>query len=564
MKKKRLKLAVLVTFLGVGVAVFPGSNVYAAEVNEIYNADTDPCFENDMELYCQYVESHELSDYLDGRDGIFGDISSSDIFAEKVKVADFDGDNRVEVWVTGPSAAANNIAGILDISNGEVRCVFNGWGSEVGRYTDPQTGKTGLVIYEGNTEGEEDCYLRESLYDVDWNNTAILYEMQGSQLEDTMTYTAYTDGGQRQLTMQEYSDETENLKNSCIKTEAVAETKRETGDEIPHMDKQQVLEFLQEVLSPGSSENSDLSQDSPVTSYPEYDEIIWQYYNGVNANWSMEDYSEKNLCYLAGYETSSSDIGYCTMDIDGDGIEELLIGSVNKDADPYTGMFFDLYTMIDGQRTLVVSSAERNRYYLCEDHTIAYEGSGSAWNSDYKYYDFVSGKLQFKENVFYDAYDHPENPWFYAITEDCTDYSTPISEEEGQNIMEKYSHMNIPYVSLSEIGSQTVAETTQPETSSYRQQAEESVKTAEQKASSALTGSEQYEIWDNCLNEIWSYLQEALSSEDMDTLTQEELDWITGKENIINSAENPSAEETLIKVAEITKERVYELLDRLS
>ena len=564
MKKKRLKLAVLVTIFCAGVAVFPGSNVYAAEVNEIYNADTDPYFENDMELYCQYVESHELSDYLDGRDGIFGDISSSDIFAEKVKVADFDGDNRVEVWVTGPAAAANNIAGILDVSNGEVRCVFNGWGSEVGRYTDPQTGKTGLVIYEGNAEGEEDCHLRESLYDVDWNNAAILYEMQGSQLEDTMTYTAYTDGGQRQLTMQEYSDETENLKNSCIKTEAVAETKRETGDEIPHMDKQQVLEFLQEVLSPGSSENSDLSQDSPVTSYPEYDEIIWQYYNGVNANWSMEDYSEKNLCYLAGYETSSSDIGYCTMDIDGDGIEELLIGSVNKDADPYTGMFFDLYTMIDGQRTLVVSSEERNRYYLCEDHTIAYEGSGSAWNSDYKYYDFVSGKLQFKENVFYDAYDHPENPWFYTTTEDCTDYSTPISEEEGQNIMEKYSHMNIPYVSLSEIGSQAVAETTQPETSSYRQQAEESVKTAEQKASSALTGSKQYEIWDNCLNEIWSYLQEALSSEDMDALTQEELDWIAGKDNIINSAENPSAEETLIKVAEITKERVYELLDRLS
>lgn len=185
-------------------------------------------------------------------------------------------------------------------------------------------------------------------------------------------------------------------------------------------------------------------------------------------------------------------------------------------------------------------------------------------SSSFKYYDFVSGQLQIKENVFLDGFDHPENPWFYTTTEDCTDYSIPISEEEGQNIRGKYSHMNIPYVSLSEIGSQTVAETTQPETSSYRQQAEESVKTAEQKASSALTGSEQYEIWDNCLNEIWSYLQEALSSEDMDTLTQEELDWITGKENIINSAENPSAEETLIKVAEITKERVYELLDRLS
>lgn len=116
--------------------------------------------------------------------------------------------------------------------------------------------------------------------------------------------------------------ETENLKNSCIETEAVAEIKREAEDEIPHMDKQQVLEFLQEVLSPGSSENSDPSQDSPITSYPEYDEIIRQYYNGVNANWSMSDYSDRNLCYLAGYEMSSSDLGYCTMDIDGDGIEE--------------------------------------------------------------------------------------------------------------------------------------------------------------------------------------------------------------------------------------------------
>ena len=276
----------------------------------------------------------------------------------------------------------------------------------------------------------------------------------------------------------------------------------------------------------------------------------------------MSDYSDRNLCYLAGYETSSSDLGYCTMDIDGDGIEELMIGSVNADAD--TSMFFDLYTMVNGQRSLVISSGERDRYYLCEDHTIANEASGGAMSSSFKYYDFVSGQLQIKENVFLDGFDHPENPWFYTTTEDCTDYSTPISEEEGQNIRGKYSHMNIPYVSLSEIGSQTVAETTQPETSSYRQQAEESVKTAEQKASSALTGSEQYEIWDNCLNEIWSYLQEALSSEDMDTLTQEELDWITGKENIINSAENPSAEETLTKVAEITKERVYELLDRLS
>ena len=71
-----------------------------------------------------------------------------------------------------------------------------------------------------------------------------------------------------------------------------------------------------------------------------------------------------------------SSLGYCTMDINGDGIEELMIGSVNENA--YTGMFFDLYTIVDGQISLVISSGERDRYYLCEDYTIANEGSGGA------------------------------------------------------------------------------------------------------------------------------------------------------------------------------------------
>ena len=534
MKKNYLKSAMFITVFVAGTAVISQSkDVYAA-----YDVDTDPYFENDMNLYCQYVDSHELEDFLDGRDGIFGDASMLDIHAQRVKVADFDGDNRAEVWVTGPSASANSIAGILDVSNEEVKCVFNGWGKEWGRYTDPETGQTGLVIAEGNSDGEGYTHTRESLYDENWDCITLL-ETENNGIESTDINT---------------NDEVyEQIRSNCTETESVAEI------ESDNMDKQEIISFLQSLTS---TSTGDILQEEAITSYPAYDEIIRKYYEGMASGWSMEDFRENDLCYLAGYEMGESSLGYCTMDINGDGIEELMIGSVNADAD--TSMFFDLYTMVNGQRSLVISSGERDRYYLCEDHTIANEASGGAMSSSFKYYDFVSGQLQIKENVFLDGFDHPENPWFYTTTEDCTDYSIPISEEEGQNIRGKYSHMNIPYVSLSEIGSQTVAETTQPETSSYRQQAEESVKTAEQKASSALTGSEQYEIWDNCLNEIWSYLQEALSSEDMDTLTQEELDWITGKENIINSAENPSAEETLIKVAEITKERVYELLDRLS
>ena len=57
--------------------------------------------------------------------------------------------------------------------------------------------------------------------------------------------------------------------------------------------------------------------------------------------------------------------------------------------------------------------------------------------------------------------------------------------------------------------------------------------------------------------------QEALSSEEMETLIQEEMDWIQNKENIINTIKMQSVEEALKKAAEITRERVYDLLNML-
>ena len=206
MKRKILKLTVTMA-VGVIMTEAAGNrNIYAMEDTvEKYDASTDPYFKNDMDLYYQYVESHELREYLDGTMGIFNDITMyDDIYAEGIKVADFDGDNRAEVWITGPAASANRIAGILDISDGEVKCVFNGWGSEAGRYTDSATGKTGIVICEGNSDG--DCYLRDSLYDENWNET-VLYEAKGTVESSDVVYTDYTNNEERQLTMHEYSEE---------------------------------------------------------------------------------------------------------------------------------------------------------------------------------------------------------------------------------------------------------------------------------------------------------------------------------------------------------------------
>lgn len=539
MKRKILKITFFIAAISTGIAVNSIENhVYAAETYGTYSADTDPYFQNDMNLYCQYVESHELSDYLDGSAGIFGDARGLDIYVQKIKVADFDGDNRAEVWITGPAAASNSIAGILDISGEEVKCVFNGWGNELGRYTDPETGKTGIVIEEGNSDGDGYSHTRVSLYDENWDNTILMESESNGIEEETESNTSQDDGSYMELW------------RSCNEVKAVSET------ESDRMGKEDVTKFLQGLASTVPSGNS---QSGSITGYPEYDEIVNQYYNGASLNWSTEDFREHNLCYLAGYETGVDQIGYCVRDINGDGVDELMIGGIGEYSDP--GMFYDLYTMIDGQRVLVKSSGERDRYYLCQDQTIANEGSSGAALVIWGYYDFVSGQLQLKEGIFTDGDKHPENPYFYTTTTFYEDYSNPISEEEAENIINKYTYETIPYISLADINNQSaVAESG---TSSFRQQAEQEVNETEQQASVAESGNEQYEIWDRCLNDVWGYLQEALSSEEMETLIQEEMDWIQNKENIINTIKMQSGEEALKKAAEITRERVYDLLNML-
>ena len=500
MKRKILKITFFIAAISTGIAVNSIENhVYAAETYGTYSADTDPYFQNDMNLYCQYVESHELSDYLDGSAGIFGDARGLDIYVQKIKVADFDGDNRAEVWITGPTASSNSIAGILDISGEEVKCVFNGWGNELGRYTDPETGKTGIVIEEGNSDGDGYSHMRVSLYDENWDNTILMESESNGIEEETESNTSQDDGRYMELW------------RSCNEVKAVSET------ESDRMGKEDVTKFLQGLTSTVPSGNS---QSGSITGYPEYDEIVNQYYNGASLNWSTEDFREHNLCYLAGYETGVDQIGYCVRDINGDGVDELMIGGIGEYSDP--GMFYDLYTMIDVFFVVGCGGVERDRYYLCQDQTIANEGSSGAALSIWGYYDFVSGQLQLKEGIFTDGDKHPENPYFYTTTTFYEDYSNPISEEEAENIINKYTYETIPYISLADINNQSAV--VESGTSSFWQQAEQEVNETEQQASVAESGNEQYEIWDRCLNDVWGYLQEALSSEEMETLIQEEMD----------------------------------------
>ena len=78
-----------------------------------------------------------------------------------------------------------------------------------------------------------------------------------------------------------------------------------------------------------------------------------------------------------------------------------------------------------------------------------------------------------------------------------------------------------------------------------------------------------YEMWDYQLNELWGVLKRILDEETMKILTIEEREWIAKKEQAVAEAgteyEDGSIKPMImnLKAAEMTKDRVYELLELL-
>ena len=79
---------------------------------------------------------------------------------------------------------------------------------------------------------------------------------------------------------------------------------------------------------------------------------------------------------------------------------------------------------------------------------------------------------------------------------------------------------------------------------------------------------ELYEMWDYALNEVWDVLKQTQDAETMSSLTTEEREWITLKEQAVADAgaefEGGTMQPMIMnqKAAEMTRDRVYELMER--
>ena len=175
------------------------------------------------------------------------------------------------------------------------------------------------------------------------------------------------------------------------------------------------------------------------TGYPQYDEIISILVENSD-NLSFDACEKHNVSYAWATPATYINGGFYLIDLDGDGIEEMLLGENGCGA--WAGTIYDIYTIKNGKAVSICSGGHRDRFNLCVGNIIGNDGSGGASNGIYYFYEFINGELVLKKGILFDSDYDDENPWF--VCDENFDPSTgiPISDVDAKTYIN--SNLIIP------------------------------------------------------------------------------------------------------------------------
>lgn len=165
-----------------------------------------------------------------------------------------------------------------------------------------------------------------------------------------------------------------------------------------------------------------------------YASVLEHYHQALTENWSMAQYAEAGLSYMATYCADKSSVFFSFYDLDADGDRELLIGSAVND-EVVDRQVFEAYDLIDGTPRQLFCGFERIRYYLCDvdgEYWIVREGSGGAAISYWHYARYDGNGLVLQDGIIFNADSSPDAPWFRTEDwegETCVSIDAETAEE---------------------------------------------------------------------------------------------------------------------------------------
>lgn len=143
----------------------------------------------------------------------------------------------------------------------------------------------------------------------------------------------------------------------------------------------------------------------------EYTKIIEKYSNAFQFNYDATLLKANNLNPLIT-NYNASQIGYSFIDINGNGVNELIIGTVGSG-----GSFMELYQIGSGGAELVIRNEANDLFKLCKDGLISHLDSAT------------SGQFTFElkdGNILPVVDGRAKN--YYALTDECSINYVPISQ----------------------------------------------------------------------------------------------------------------------------------------
>ncbi len=183
-----------------------------------------------------------------------------------------------------------------------------------------------------------------------------------------------------------------------------------------------------------------------------YDAVLAHYYEQATTGWPSPELEGQTVSYMF-YEfpyldpAEPKDIGYAYVDINKDGQKELLVSRLIPEGD--LSVIYDLFTVVNGKAVHIASSGERYQFWLCEDDTLTYYGSGGASDSYQAHYTLKNGYLWMLEFI------HTTDQLFegvyvpyYGKDLDTREYEKAAAE--GKEAEEAYTHENMKAISQTE------------------------------------------------------------------------------------------------------------------
>lgn len=168
-----------------------------------------------------------------------------------------------------------------------------------------------------------------------------------------------------------------------------------------------------------------------------YQQVIDMYRAYFAGDKSLQD----SVCEFAW---DSSDLGFFVRDLDGDGVEELLIGANDPVNAPCGGAIYDVYTLVTNKKGDVsvertFFSTPRVRYYMTQNGRIYGVGSSGAGMTDCVVYEYYGNELHPIESAW--TYITEEDPLGYYLTlggDRYSDGAEKVTEEYFYSIVQQY------------------------------------------------------------------------------------------------------------------------------